>query len=149
VGHWTYRSFLNRAEHDDDINNLLFGDAELIFERTSLGEVKGALNLGDAGSLTLKGAVAYGNPFSIRFSRGGRGSRESVGRMGFRDHYVGSISLFALQHAAAGHGSTSVKLRLTSVLQLEASGDEAASRVSISLIPELAPSASAPKTPFC
>ncbi len=74
VGHWTYRSFLNRAEHDDDINNLLFGEAELIFERASLGEVKGALNLGDAGSLTLRGAVAYGNPFSIRFQGVGKAS---------------------------------------------------------------------------
>ena len=67
VGHWTYRSFLNRAEHVDDINQLLFAEAELVFEKASSGEVKGALNMGETGSLTIKGTVVNGNPVSFRF----------------------------------------------------------------------------------
>lgn len=77
---------------------------------------------------------------------------KEASKEGFRDHYVGSISLFALQHAAQGPGGTSVKLRLTpasgaAALKKGLTSDEAASRVSVSLIPELAPGAAAPKSP--
>jgi hypothetical protein len=72
VGHWTYRSFLNRAEHEDDINNLLFAEAELVFEKASSGELIGALNMGEAGSLTIKGTVVDGNPLSVRFQGVGK-----------------------------------------------------------------------------
>lgn len=70
----------------------------------------------------------------------------------FRDHFVGTLSLFNLQHAEV-HGPASIKLRfsptqgapaLTKSLKREGEG---AGKVSISLIPVLAPGSSAPSTP--
>src|SRR6202011_3119456 len=87
VGHWTYRSFLNRAEHVDDINQLLFAEAELVFERVSSREVRGALNMGETGSLTIKGTVVNWNPVSFRF----QGVREIAGSpsQGWIYDYIG------------------------------------------------------------
>ena len=72
VGHWTYRSFLNRAAHEDDINKLLFAEAELVFDKISSGKISGVLNMGGAGSLTIDGTVTEGTTISIRFKGVGK-----------------------------------------------------------------------------
>jgi hypothetical protein len=87
IGHWTYRSFVNRAEHVDDINDLLFAEAELVFEKAAFGQIKGTLNMGSAGSLSLSGAAAYGNPFSLRFQ--GVGKAQGSPSEGWIYDYIG------------------------------------------------------------
>ena len=78
--------------------------------------------------------------------------KETTPGESFRDYFVGTLSLFNLQHAQA-HGPATIKLRfsptqgapaLTKSLKSEGEG---AGKVSVSLVPVLAPGASAPSTP--
>lgn len=75
VGHWTYRSWINNPDPVDvqpealkaeKLSELLFAEAEMIFESSKGGELEGKLNLGTDGSLTLYGSAAFGSPFSFR-----------------------------------------------------------------------------------
>jgi hypothetical protein len=78
--------------------------------------------------------------------------KETTAGESFRDHFVGTLSLFNLQHAQA-HGPTTIKLRFSRTQGAPAlekslkSEGEGAGKVSVSLVPVLAPGASAPSTP--
>jgi tyrosinase len=67
----------------------------------------------------------------------------------FNDYYVGSIGLFKLQHEFHHHGSASIRLPITeatgaAALRKALQNEQPVSKVSISLVPELAPDASTP-----
>lgn len=78
--------------------------------------------------------------------------KDGAAKESFKDHFVGTISLFGLQHGAE-HGHGTVKLRISASSGavglkkgLAGSGDGPA-KISISLLPVMAPDASAPKIP--
>jgi tyrosinase-like protein len=79
--------------------------------------------------------------------------KEGAGQEAFRDHFVGTLSLFDLQHAEDhGHAAT-VKFRFSpskgapALKKALKSGGEGASKIRVSLVPVLAPGALAPKNP--
>ncbi len=76
VGHWMYRSFLYRAAHDDNMNNLLFAEAELVFDKISSGKLAGALNMGETGSLTIDSTVTEGTPICDKVPRSWQNGRK-------------------------------------------------------------------------
>jgi hypothetical protein len=66
VGTWTYRSLLNDPDINKQFNDLKFAAADLIFEKSAFGTLRGKLSFG-ADYLKLTGAASYGNPFALRF----------------------------------------------------------------------------------
>ena len=81
VGRWTYRSWLDDPNPVDvepattkceRLSSLLFAEAKLVIEDVSGGELRGKLDMGSTGFLTLFGSVGYGSPFSVRFQGVGR-----------------------------------------------------------------------------
>jgi hypothetical protein len=78
--------------------------------------------------------------------------KEKTPTEAFRDHFVGTLSLFSLQHAEA-HGPATIRLRFSptqgapALMKSLKSQGEGAGKVSVSLVPVLAPGVSAPKTP--
>lgn len=78
--------------------------------------------------------------------------KEGAGPETFRNHFVGSISLFRLQHGGE-HGHSTIKLPISPVTGAPALQKSLAERsdrplkVSVSLVPVLAPRAAAPKSP--
>jgi hypothetical protein len=97
TGVWTYRSWINNpepVEADGDsketcrrLSELLFAEAELVLEDGEPGIVRGRLNMGKIGSLTISGSAGYGNPFSIRFQ--GVGMDSDSPSKGWIYDYVG------------------------------------------------------------
>ena len=82
IGNWTYRSWINDPERVDAaptdkicerLKKLLFAEATLTIEDVSGGELRGKLDMGESGTLTLFGSVGYGSPFSVRFQGVGKG----------------------------------------------------------------------------
>jgi hypothetical protein len=78
-GTWTYRSFLNNPDHEDDINQLLFGEGDLIVEQAPMGAFAGRLELGSDYQLDLRGFSSYGLPFIVRFQGIGRAGSGAEG----------------------------------------------------------------------
>jgi hypothetical protein len=78
-GTWTYRSFLNNPDHVDDINQLLFGEGDLIVEQAPMGAFAGRLELGSDYQLDLRGFSSYGMPFIVRFQGIGRAGSGAEG----------------------------------------------------------------------
>jgi Common central domain of tyrosinase len=76
--------------------------------------------------------------------------REGASPEAFRDHFVGTISIFKLQ-GAEGHRATSVKLRFTpsqgaqAIKKALGNESDAPTKINISFVPVLAPGAVAPK----
>jgi tyrosinase len=76
--------------------------------------------------------------------------KEGAGSEAFKDHFVGTLSLFSLQ-GATDHGPATVKLRLgpakggPALKKALSKGEGASSKVSVSLVAVLAPGATAPK----
>lgn len=66
AGEWTYRSYLNNPDPAVDPNTLLFGFGILKIEEPSFGALAGTIG-GTDWSLSLRGAIYYGNPMTIRF----------------------------------------------------------------------------------
>jgi len=96
AGKWTYRSWINDPEPVDiepadkkcqALTKLLFAEAELVIQDNGMGEIKGKLNMGDSGSLTLLGFAGYGAPFSVRFQ--GVGKDKGSPSEGWVYDYVG------------------------------------------------------------
>lgn len=97
AGVWTYRSWINNPElvvvDGDDketckrLTNLLFAEAELALEDAELGVIRGRLNMGDIGGLTLFGSAGYGNPFNVRFQ--GVGKDKGSASEGWVYDYIG------------------------------------------------------------
>jgi len=96
VGTWTYRSWLNDPEPIDVsppekkaelMAKLLFAEAELVLESAPAGEIRGRLDMGSDGSLTIFGAASYGNPFAIRMQ--GVGKEKGSPSEGWIYDYVG------------------------------------------------------------
>lgn len=79
IGTWTYRSFLNEQRHLDDVNQLLYGEGDLVIVGTSFGEFAGRLDLGAEYQLDLRGSISYGLPFIVRFQGVGVASSRAVG----------------------------------------------------------------------
>ena len=67
AGAWTYRSFHNEPAHKDDVNELLFGEGELVIDEALPGAFAGRLSFGSDYQLRLQGASSYGAPFTARF----------------------------------------------------------------------------------
>jgi len=93
TGVWTYRSFLNIPEPVDDLNKLLFGQGEMVFESAAEpGTVRGQLAFRsspprqDDPRLTLVGSAQTGTPFSVRFQGTGV---EGTSAAGWVHDYVG------------------------------------------------------------
>ena len=75
-GTWTYRSFRNNPDHEEDINELLYGEGDLIVEESPMGKFAGHLRLSSDYELDLRGFTSYGLPFIARFQGvGTRGSK--------------------------------------------------------------------------
>jgi len=64
-GAWTYRSLINDPDINKEFNDLEFAAAEIVFEKSAFGTLKGKLSFGND-FLKLTGAASYGNPFAIR-----------------------------------------------------------------------------------
>lgn len=85
---WRYRSFRNRAEHIEDINDLLFGEAELELMVAANGNIDGYLRFGSLGRLKIAGrAEIEGRTTVLRFQ--GVGKEEGLGTSGWVYDYVG------------------------------------------------------------
>src|SRR5437667_5275600 len=81
-GSWSYRSWINDPERVDvaptdkiceRLKKLLFAEATLTIEDASGGELRGKLDMGESGTLTLFGSVGYGSPVCVRFQGVGKG----------------------------------------------------------------------------
>jgi tyrosinase len=78
--------------------------------------------------------------------------KEGASKEEFRDHFVGTLSLFSLQHGDQ-HGHATVTLPISpstgagAVKKSMAESGAAPSKINVSLVPVLAPGASAPKNP--
>jgi hypothetical protein len=70
LGIWTYRSFISDPNLNTDFDALEFGRGNIRIDDAPMQSFKGLI-YGDGWQLTLKGAIAYGNPFTVRFQ--GRG----------------------------------------------------------------------------
>ena len=87
-GEWRYRSFRNRADHLEDINDLLFGEAELELIVTSDGDIDGYLRFGSLGRLKIDGkAEVEGRTTVLRFQ--GVGKELGLGTSGWVYDYIG------------------------------------------------------------
>jgi hypothetical protein len=96
VGNWTYRSWLNDpnpvdvtppAKMCERLTSILFAEAKLVIKDAFGGQLKGKLDMGSSGSLTLFGSVGYGNPFSVRFQ--GVGKDKNSPSAGWVYDYIG------------------------------------------------------------
>ncbi len=66
VGDWSYRSFLSNPDLSVDFNSLEFGQGTIRIDATEMQTLSGLI-FGPGWQLTLKGSIAYGNPFNLRF----------------------------------------------------------------------------------
>jgi len=96
VGSWNYRSWLNDpnpvdvtppAKMCERLTSILFAEAKLVIEEASGGQLKGKLDMGSSGFLTLFGSVGYGSPFSVRFQ--GVGKEKGSPSEGWVYDYIG------------------------------------------------------------
>ncbi|MEK7302033.1 MAG: hypothetical protein AAB073_02670, partial [Pseudomonadota bacterium] len=65
LGTWTYRSFLSNPDLNADFDALEFGRGNIRIDDAPLQMFSGLI-FGPGWELKLKGAIAYGNPFSVR-----------------------------------------------------------------------------------
>lgn len=87
-GEWRYRSFRNRSEHIENINDLLFGEAELELLVTADGDIDGYLRFGSLGRLKIDGkAEVEGRMTVLRFQ--GVGKEAGLGTSGWVYDYIG------------------------------------------------------------
>ena len=86
AGDWTYRSFLSNPDIKIDFNQLEFARADLRIDRSPFGVLQGKLSFDDD-NLTLKGNIAYGNPFTARF----QGKGATPGTEGWIYDYLGFL----------------------------------------------------------
>src|ERR1700741_2916946 len=96
IGTWTYRSWINNPTPVDveppdkkceKLTELLFAEAELVLEEAPFGQIKGKLNMGADGTLTIFGSAAYGSPFNVRFQ--GVGKDQGSPSEGWVYDYIG------------------------------------------------------------
>lgn len=66
TGIWTYRSFLSNPDVNADFDTLEFGRGNIRIDPGSLQTFSGLI-YGPGWELKLKGSIAYGNPFTVRF----------------------------------------------------------------------------------
>jgi hypothetical protein len=66
VGKWTYRSFLNDPNVNENFDKLEFGRGTLVIEEADFPLLKGTIG-GPGWSLNLHGSRAYGSPMQVRF----------------------------------------------------------------------------------
>jgi len=66
LGTWTYRSFLSNPDLNADFDALEFGRGNIRIDDAPLQMFSGLI-FGPGWELKLKGAIAYGNPFNVRF----------------------------------------------------------------------------------
>lgn len=66
VGTWIYRSFLSNPDVNADFDTLEFGRGNIRIDPGSLQTFSGLI-YGPGWELKLKGSIAYGNPFNVRF----------------------------------------------------------------------------------
>lgn len=66
TGAWTYRSFLSNPDVNADFDTLEFGRGNIRIDPGSLQTFSGLI-YGPGWELKLKGSIAYGNPFNVRF----------------------------------------------------------------------------------
>ena len=66
LGLWTYRSFLSDPDLNADFNSLEFGRGNIQINPAPLQKFSGRI-FGPGWELKLKGAIGYGNPFTVRF----------------------------------------------------------------------------------
>lgn len=66
LGTWTYRSFLSNPDVNAEFNALEFGRGNIRIDEAPLQRFTGLI-YGPGWELKLKGAIAYGNPFNVRF----------------------------------------------------------------------------------
>ncbi len=66
VGTWTYRSFNNNPDLSADFDTLEFGRGNIRIDSAPMQRFSGLI-YGEGWQLTLSGAIAYGNPFTVSF----------------------------------------------------------------------------------
>lgn len=66
TGIWTYRSFLSNPDVNANFDTLEFGRGNIRIDPGSLQTFSGLI-YGPGWELKLKGSIAYGNPFNVRF----------------------------------------------------------------------------------
>jgi len=85
VGTWTYRSLLSNPDLSVDFNTLEFGRGNIRIDPAPMQQLNGLI-YGEGWQLTLKGAITYGDPFTLRFQ--GKGV---VGNAEWIYDYVGYL----------------------------------------------------------
>ncbi|MCB1977705.1 MAG: hypothetical protein KDE66_11970 [Nitrosomonas sp.] len=66
TGIWTYRSFLSNPDVNADFDTLEFGRGNIRIDPGPMQTFSGLI-YGPGWELKLKGSIAYGNPFNVRF----------------------------------------------------------------------------------
>ena len=66
VGTWTYRSFLSNPDLAADFDSLEFGRGNIEIYPAAMQVFAGRI-YGPGWQLELRGSIAYGNPFDMRF----------------------------------------------------------------------------------
>src|SRR5579863_5498048 len=74
VGGWHYRSFLNNPQKVADLNTLLFGEGDFIFDESPSGQLTGTGDFGDGDTVKFLGSVTHGTLLTVRFQGVGTGS---------------------------------------------------------------------------
>lgn len=77
VGAWHYRSFLNNPQKVSDLNNLLFGEGDFVFDESPAGQLAGTGDFGGGDTVKFQGSVTHGTLLTVRFQGVGTGSGNS------------------------------------------------------------------------
>lgn len=78
VGSWKYRSFRNKPEPIQKLEDILFWEATLTINANTVETISGEIS-DETDRLIIKGATSYGAPFSIRFQAVGEAGTETEG----------------------------------------------------------------------
>ena len=74
VGNWHYRSFLNEPKAVTDLNSILFGEGDLVFNESPVGTLVGTGDFGGGDTMKYQGVVTHGGVVSVRFQGIGTGA---------------------------------------------------------------------------
>ena len=77
TGRWHYRSFINNPQNVSDLNKLLFGEGDFVFEERPLGELVGTGDFGGDDTVKFTGVVSHASMLTVRFQGVGSGKTNS------------------------------------------------------------------------
>lgn len=73
LGTWKYRSFYNLPTPADKLEQLLFGEGEIVITKADLEGLAGTASFGKGYEMSLRGWCGFGAPLTLRFQGIGTG----------------------------------------------------------------------------